>query len=222
MRRLDVVTVKGSATPIGIYTYDTNSKANILKDTSSLSSTTSSLSMQLPRPTSGSRISTGPNINNTPNKSLSVKSQQSVMTSPSGFMMVRRSSNDTSSHPNLNRRPRTSANNNTSGIKRRNSFYNSSHDPDEVITNDTDCVNLRSHISDGFLEEFTKGMNKYISGDWPTAKVHLEKSDLIMKENPYIGGIYGDGPAQTLLKYMSSYDYISPSNWQGFRPLTSK
>ena len=32
----------------------------------------------------------------------------------------------------------------------------------------------------------------------------------------------GDGPSLTLLEYMEERNFIAPSNWKGFRPLTSK
>ncbi len=32
----------------------------------------------------------------------------------------------------------------------------------------------------------------------------------------------GDGPSSTLLNYMKGFNYVAPSDWKGFRPLTSK
>jgi hypothetical protein len=105
---------------------------------------------------------------------------------------------------------------------RRPSYFNASHDPDEVFEKDVDMINLRSHIEATFVEEFAKGVSKYISGDWPTSKTHLELCDTMMRESPLIDSCIGDGPSQTLLKYMASYEYKAPSSWMGFRPLTSK
>lgn len=34
--------------------------------------------------------------------------------------------------------------------------------------------------------------------------------------------ILGDGPSNTLLRYMSARNYTPPEDWKGFRPLTSK
>lgn len=32
----------------------------------------------------------------------------------------------------------------------------------------------------------------------------------------------GDGPCLTLLEYMEERNWTAPSDWQGYRPLTSK
>ena len=111
--------------------------------------------------------------------------------------------------------------------KRRLSYsklliYNSNHDPDEVFTYDPDLLYLRSHIKPVFFETFQEGVNKYISGDWTSAKDSLEKANTLMIGNDIIIHCKGDGPAQTLLKYIASYQYKAPKKWPGYRPLTSK
>jgi hypothetical protein len=186
MRRLDVVTVKGSETPIEVYTYDTNSK-QIRKESTKAS------------PSTGRRGS----INTPSTRSFSLSLLDLV-------------TNENKETEKIKKRSK-------SLIKRhQHSVFNSWHDPDDVIAQDIDLVNLRSHIDDDFTKLFAKGVNKYISGDWSSSKCHLERCDVIMRENPYANGCDGDGPSLALLKYMASHNFTAPSTWLGFRPLHSK
>lgn len=141
-RRLDVVTVKGSEVPIGIYTYD------CLQD-----------------------------------------------------QLFRSKRNHKSSEGNAT------------------NFYNSSADLVEVFEKDYDLITLRKHITPEFSSEFKKGVETYLQGDWSVARKHLEKANELMAQVPTKSG---DGPSQTLLRYMEGYGWQAPSTWKGFRPLTSK
>ena len=199
MRRLDVVTVKGSETPIEIYTYDT-----ISKQSSTNASTPKDDDMMAPPMPSRRGSSKGIGTPTTFDSLPSLDESKETI-GGSEKIIRKRSMSSKSLLP-----------------KRRNSLFNSSHDPDEVIDQDPDMINLRAHINDAFIEEFAKGVNKYITGDWPTAKGHFEKSNEIMIENALTYESSGDGPSQTLLKYMGSHEFKAPDNWQGFRPLTSK
>lgn len=82
-------------------------------------------------------------------------------------------------------------------------------------------VTLRSHATDPeFLATFKEGIALYLSGDWTNARLLLEKADQQMAAlAPALGG---DGPSQTLLRYMGHQNFVPPSSWKGFRPLTSK
>ena len=213
MRRLDVVTVKGSAVPIGIYTYDTISQ-HVMKDLNS---------------TSTSKIAAPPTTPGTPRVTKSHTSSASMLSSPimtPNLRMFRRSSNDNDIKDlSLSEKNMKKQRHSICHKKKRISVFTSGDEPDEVLAQDSDLVNLRSHINNVFIHEFGKGVNKYITGDWLIAKGHFEKSDAIMKEilnaNNDDTNI-GDGPSQTLLNYMATYQYIAPDSWSGFRPLTSK
>jgi hypothetical protein len=70
------------------------------------------------------------------------------------------------------------------------------------------------------LSIFAEGVNLYIAGDWLAAKIALDKANNIMaKLAPTLGG---DGPCKTLLEYMAEFGPSAPSDWKGYRPLTSK
>ncbi len=57
-------------------------------------------------------------------------------------------------------------------------------------------------------------------GDWTTARGFLERSNTYMLETcPILGG---DGPSQTLLRYMANQNFEAPASWKGYRPLTAK
>lgn len=117
---------------------------------------------------------------------------------------------------------------------------------------DQDLVAMRSHISDEFMEVFNKGRDEYLAGNWPAAIRLLKAADKIMFEREVEEGYsnkaggsslmdlslnnimdedvegaeerlsMGDGPCQRLIVCMKEMGGEAPSNWKGYRPLTSK
>jgi len=119
-----------------------------------------------------------------------------------------------------------------------------------IWSTDQDLTSMRQHITDDFLEEFDKGRDEYLAGDWPSAIKHLEAANQIMTENVVEQGYIEDelaelhsrildgedaqlaeqelrnetedGPSCRLLTYMKSEGGVKPSSWKGYRPLMSK
>jgi hypothetical protein len=91
----------------------------------------------------------------------------------------------------------------------------------DVFEQDYDMLTLRQHATDPeFQSTFKEGIALYLAGDWPGARVLLEKADSQMAQlAPALGG---DGPCKTLLSYMGNQNFEAPSTWKGYRPLTSK
>jgi class 3 adenylate cyclase len=156
-RRLDVITVKGSEVPIGIYTYDVQ------------------------------------------------QNQQ--------FLMKKN---------HINGRHGTGGGGGSKSKKALNEpqFLSIAHDTSEVFEKDYDMVTLRNHLPTDFKQIFNEGLELYLQGDWTTAKGFFEKATQMMKEIPFFEK--GDGPSNTLLRYMENHGWQAPSSWKGFRPLTSK
>ena len=98
-------------------------------------------------------------------------------------------------------------------------FLSSDTDTIEVFENDYDMRSLCAHITPAFLEAFQTGLELYLQGEWMSARGHLEKANSLMAQVPNKDG---DGPSQTLLRYMDAHGWQAPSSWKGFRPLTSK
>lgn len=48
---------------------------------------------------------------------------------------------------------------------------------------DQDLRAMRQHVTEDFLDEFTKGRDYYLQGNWPKAIKHLERADQIMVES---------------------------------------
>ena len=80
---------------------------------------------------------------------------------------------------------------------------------------------LRSHITPEFRADFKEGVDHYLAGEWSGAKPMFEKCNTYMAAIPGMGGV-GDGPSMTLLSYMSTFEFVAPENWKGYRPLTAK
>ena len=87
-----------------------------------------------------------------------------------------------------------------------------------VWENDQDLVQLRCLATPEFLKNYRAGLEHYLGGDWLKAKHFLTHANQMMDGSD----INGDGPSLTLLSYMRARDWICPSNWDGYRPLTSK
>ena len=113
---------------------------------------------------------------------------------------------------------------------------------------DQDLKAMRQHVTEDFLEEFTKGRDYYLQGNWPEAIKHLERADEIMVENVMDQGYIeeelnelqnrimdgeeraeeelrsetGDGPSRCLINFMRNAGGKAPKSWKGYRPLMQK
>lgn len=119
------------------------------------------------------------------------------------------------------------------------------YNPDETTLWDTDpdLLALRRHIADlpdappgepSIMELHTKGVEKYLNGDWEGAKDLLQAVDRMVGERikrfrsqdipPEQIDVLGDGASRTLLKYMSRRKWTAPEGWdpKKGRALTSK
>ncbi len=99
-------------------------------------------------------------------------------------------------------------------------FLNNDSDTVDVFEMDDDLLMLRAHVKENFTTQFSEGIKVYLEGDWTAAKKLLETANKTMTEAaPTLGG---DGPCITLLNYMEARNWQAPSDWAGYRPLTSK
>jgi len=85
-------------------------------------------------------------------------------------------------------------------------------------TQDQDLIQLRCLSTKEFKNTFHLGLEHYLAGKWIKAKEYFERANQFMKKSD----TKGDGPSKTLLHYMESRNWVCPSNWKGYRPLTSK
>ena len=83
---------------------------------------------------------------------------------------------------------------------------------------DQDLVQLRCLSTPEFNKTYSQGLDYYLAGEWHKAKDFLLKSNKMMANSD----ANGDGPSQTLLSYMQARNWICPTDWNGYRPLTSK
>ena len=100
-------------------------------------------------------------------------------------------------------------------------FGRNNMDASELFEIDTDLRILRAHAFDAeFLAMFKSGVDDYLEGSWASAKQKLTAADKMMATlAPALGG---DGPCKTLLDYMVEMGPDSPDWWKGYRPLTAK
>ena len=84
---------------------------------------------------------------------------------------------------------------------------------------DPDLIQLRCLSTTEFKKTYRQGLEHYLNGNWEAARDLLVEADSIIVKN---GDKNGDGPSQTLLAYMKARGWKCPSDWNGYRPLTSK
>ncbi|KAF8821394.1 adenylate and guanylate cyclase catalytic domain-containing protein [Cardiosporidium cionae] len=82
------------------------------------------------------------------------------------------------------------------------------------LESDKDIIAMRSHIHDDFSILFQKGYAHYEAGEWKTAQQFL------LRTQNFQGNT--DGPSATLLQFMSTYNFVAPIQWPGYRRLTEK
>jgi hypothetical protein len=117
-----------------------------------------------------------------------------------------------------------------------------------IWNTDQDLKAMRQHVTEDFEDEFRKGRDAYLFGDWSEATKHLERANEIMVENVMDQGYIeedlddlksrimdgeeraeeelrietGDGPSRRLITFMKQQGGKAPKGWKGFRPLTQK
>jgi hypothetical protein len=117
-----------------------------------------------------------------------------------------------------------------------------------IWNTDQDLKAMRQHVTEDFEDEFRKGRDAYLFGNWSEAIKHLEIANEIMVENVMDQGYYeedlddlksrimdgeeraeeelrietGDGPSRRLITFMKQTGGKAPEGWKGYRPLTQK
>jgi hypothetical protein len=235
MRRLDVVTVKGSEVPIGIYTYDALQDQDFREDKKRerpslntmvvVNQAMAGLSSKTPLTPAAALA----NLSTKSGAPSPAPNQSSKTGAPSpapsaaahalGLHSTKGGSPFSSGTSTPQRRPSTQIL--LPGSEKAPVFLTPDDHTGDVFEQDYDMLTLRKHATDPeFQQLFKEGITAYLDGDWQTARKLLERSDLFMKEcAPALGG---DGPSRTLLEYMCNQKIESPNTRQGFTQRTSK
>lgn len=220
MRRLDIITVKGSEVPIGIYTYDCVQDQPFADERRATRKT--SIGSLLNSVASAKESGGGGGDRNNPVAgSEKAPTGTPVGGRPKSFSNAGVAP-DTGPGSNGANSPqkRPFFTKNVPGESQTPVFLTPGDNTGDVFENDYDMVTLRKHLQPEFVEAHKEGVSYYITGDWPAAKAALEKADALMAElAPSLGG---DPPSKTLLSYMANRNFEAPKGWKGFRPLTSK
>lgn len=202
-RKLDIVTVKGSEVPIGVYTYDCL-QDQVFPETRGgkhKNDKHSHKNIQISKPADTDKVQNSGSLV----RAESVGNNENVISAPN---IGTSSSIDTSM---------VSANQRLGHYK----FCTTAYDSLEIFELDADLLALRSHVTPEFENVFQHAVDLYISGDWAGARPLFERANqLMLTAAP---SLKGDGPSKTLLRYMEAHSWSSSSiGWKGYRPLTSK
>ncbi len=74
-------------------------------------------------------------------------------------------------------------------------------------------VGLQKGLDPDFVSTSQRAAEAYVKGDWSVAR-DLYNAVLEMKPN--------DGPAAVIMGVMEKTAFVSPKEWEGYRPLTKK
>mmetsp|Transcript_16939 Transcript_16939/g.39621 ORF Transcript_16939/g.39621 Transcript_16939/m.39621 type:complete len:875 (+) Transcript_16939:288-2912(+) len=91
---------------------------------------------------------------------------------------------------------------------------------DDIFNTDQDLIALKRHFTPELSELHTKGVGSYLRGNWQEANKYLQAVDDKLRETGY----GGDGPSQTLIRYMGKRNFTPDEGWdeKKGRALTSK
>jgi len=97
------------------------------------------------------------------------------------------------------------------------------YDPDsnnEIWDKDQDLLALKRHVTPELSELHARGISSYLRGEWQDAHKYLQSVDDKLRETGY----GGDGPSQTIIRYMGNRGFTPPEGWdeKKGRALTSK
>ena len=84
----------------------------------------------------------------------------------------------------------------------------------EFVNNDVDYPKIRERYTPEFIETYNNGMQKYVEGKWDVAKSLLMKAESILGDK--------DVPSDNILEYMKQFNYIAPSDWEGYKDESKK
>lgn len=227
-RRVDVVTVKGSAHEIGIYTYD------CLEDQAFRSKPDNGdggkkKDKQMPGVNTGGTYeledvkvvmaSEAAARVSKQGKYMQVMAPLDVDYAP-GFLASNQSTTVKSSKGGAQKQSAKLLDKKDDDEIQEGFFLTNASDTVDVFEMDDDLLMLRAHVKDDFITNFEEGIKVYLEGDWPAARNLLEQANKLMADAA--PSMDGDGPCLTLLAYMEARKWKAPDDWQGFRPLTSK
>ena len=76
-----------------------------------------------------------------------------------------------------------------------------------LFETDPELIEMRCMYNFNFLKLYEEGLNLYLDGYWPEAKLSLEKVPLIKG--------FDDRPTINLLQFMRLHNFCAPKGWKG-------
>ena len=235
-RRVDVVSVKGSRKPVGIYTFDVDfgevdemERARVeewMKEGGPTSGvavgSSSAVGGSGSKPTSRAHESYDERMRRRQVKEIDdimrqlnriTKRKTSRAVAPPSPGSALSSDEDEEGHSHSRAGRRASAPSVPSALSRSSSSSNlTNHSP--LLPSLPDLLAaLQSHLPAAFIPLYNAACSCYLDGDWRSAGRLLVRV-LTLRS--------GDGPSQLLLKVMAKEGFRAPTGWKGYRVLTKK
>ena len=236
-RRVDVVSVKGSRKPVGIYTFDVDfgevdemERARVeewLKEGGPASGcavgSSSAVGGSGSKPAAGAHESYDERMRRRQVKEIDdimrqlnriTKRKPTRAAAPPSPGSVHSSDEDEEGHPRSRAGRRASAPSVPSAALSRSSSSSNLSNHSPLLPSLPDLLAaVQSHLPPAFIPLYNAACSCYLDGDWRSAGRLLVRV-LTLRS--------GDGPSQLLLKVMAKEGFRAPTGWKGYRVLTKK
>merc|ERR1719506_1240081 len=70
---------------------------------------------------------------------------------------------------------------------------------------------MRRRYNEEFFQHFNMGYQNYFQGEWAVARRMLHLTKMMLEDE--------DGPSEAILRFMESYEFERPRDWEGVRRL---
>jgi class 3 adenylate cyclase len=79
----------------------------------------------------------------------------------------------------------------------------------EFEESDIDYSIMRRKFTEEFYENYNKGFDNFMNGDWNVAKKYFEAAEEVLGDK--------DGPTENLMHIMKEHNFVKPHDWKGNR-----
>ena len=84
--------------------------------------------------------------------------------------------------------------------------------------NNQDFLVMRKRYTPQFYEEYYKGLQEFLYGDWDKSKEYFDAAEVIIINKYNLQILLGatDGPCQHKIKIMKKYNFQKPIGWLNY------
>ena len=96
----------------------------------------------------------------------------------------------------------------------RESAFEGNFEVSNLLYSNSEIIAMTAPFSKNFKDTYKKAFDYYIQGKWQAARVEFENTIGILDK---IDPTLKDNLSINLLKYMQSFNYEAPKDWEGYK-----